>query len=216
MNSPVAVPAAPAVSAPVWSAPCGLPSTNATALCEWLYVGTDACARDYAWFEAQAAAGTPVRFMVSCVSPPHRAQSPVKFENEYELGIRGDLADTAKVHRSEWGTTLRIATKAKTSGTRVLFHSPDGLVAALLGAAVVMTIDGPAVHKPLCGVLRQWMPAGGGGGGGDGGDGGGDAKAKDTTTDTFLGILKGFEGESSGSGSGSGTATRCRVCLQDA
>jgi uncharacterized membrane protein YoaK (UPF0700 family) len=48
-----------------------------------------------------------------------------------------------------------------------------GLVAALLGAAVVMTIDGPAVHKPLCGVLRQWMPAGGGGGGGGGdGDGG--------------------------------------------
>ena len=56
-----------------------------------------------------------------------------------------------------------------------------------------MSIDGPAVHKSVCGVLRQWMPA-----------------AKGTTTDTFLGILKGFEG------SGSGTPTRCRVCLQDA
>jgi hypothetical protein len=188
-------------AAPVWSAPCGLPCTKAAALCEWLCVGTDDCARDYAWFEQQAADAKPVRLLVSCVSPPHRAQSPVKYEHEHELEMPGDLSDTDKVSRRAWGAALRTAREAKAWGTRVLLHSPDGLVAALLGAAVVLAIEGPDSVKTVCAALRQWLASEDG--------------------CTYLGTLQVFESakdsESDGSGAGDGnSALRYRVCLREA
>jgi hypothetical protein len=176
-----------------WSAPCGLPCTKAAALCEWLCVGTDQCARDYGWFEQQAADGKPVRLLMSCVSPPHRAQAPVKYEHEHELDMPGDLSDTAKVSRRAWGAALRTAREAKAWGTRLLLHSPDGLVAALLGAAVVLAIEGPGALKPVWAALCQWLPTGDG--------------------CTYLGTLQVLEdgnGEKGGTG-----ASRFRFCLRD-
>jgi hypothetical protein len=121
----------------------------------WLSVAVDACSRQYEWFEAQARSGTPVQYILSCVEAPHRALAPVKYGHERELHVPEDTMDTDDIGRDAWAKALRFGKDARARGIRLLIHSPDGHLAALLGAALAVELDGDA-DAVMATLMSYW------------------------------------------------------------